>query len=317
MNLTKLEKSVIIILVVGGILAAGIFFFIVPAYKGIEKANKNLEKIQTEQQELETKLAREATIDEEIETAKKEAEKLEVNFYPDLTPYEAIEITLAHLKECNLDTESMTASYLSTSGISLATFTETPVIYDLKTYSKTAHGPDEDALLSGEFLDGGKKYSVTVNSLSDIVIADAESGEAVDRAKYTDTMVQAYKEALCSYASSNEMSQTLGATTVTFTVTGKYEDYLNFINYIFDLERATHMNTVVIPMTKAAEAEEGKTFIDEMGNVVPDSEVSQGDVAYEADTPVEQAVTLIYYSVEPMEALETIDAAGVTVVVNQ
>ncbi|MCM1335082.1 MAG: YhcB family protein [Bacteroides sp.] len=317
MNLTKLEKTVIIILVVGGILAAGIFFFIVPAYKGIETANNNLDNMKSQRQAIEEQLAREATIDDEIADAKKEAETMEGDFYPDLTTYEAVEITLAYLRDCDMTTDAITVSPMSTSSISLDVYTPVEIIYDLKTYSAAARGTDENALLEGQFLDGNKRYTISVGSITDITIADAESGEAVEVSRYTETMKDAYKEALCRYAVSSGLNQTIGATTVSFTVKGTYENYLKFIDYVFDIERATYMNAVVIPMTHGAEAEEGTTYVDEMGNVVPNEQVSQGDVAYEADDEIEQAINFVYYSVEPMEALDNIDAAGVTIVVNQ
>ncbi|MDE7234308.1 MAG: YhcB family protein [Ruminiclostridium sp.] len=319
MNLTNLEKAVIIILVVGGILAAGFFFFDLPAYQGIETANKNLDNMKSQRQQIEEQLAREATIDDEIAEAKKSAETLEGDFYPDLTTYEAVEIVLAYLKDCDMTTDGIAVSPMATGGLSLAYYVPTETIYDLKVYSERARGEDENALLEGEFLDGNKRYLITAGSLTDVQITDVESGETVEKSKYTNTMKDAYKEAVCRYAASNGASQTIGATTVSFTVTGTYENYLKFIDYVFDIERATFMNSVVIPMTHGIEAEEGVNYLDEMGNIVSSSQAASqnADVAYEPDDEIEQAITFILYSVEPMEALENIDAAGVTVVVNQ
>lgn len=317
MNLTNLEKTVIIILVVGGILAAGFFFFDLPAYQGIEKANKNLDNMKVQRQQIEDQLAREATIDDEIAEAKKGAETLEGDFYPDLTTYEAVEITLAYLKDCDMTTDGITVAPMSTGNLSLAYFVPTEVIYNLKVYSQAARGEDENALLEGEFLDKNKRYRIEAFSLTDVQITDVESGEIVEKSKYTDTMKDAYKEAVCRYAASNTSTQTIGATTVNFKVQGTYENYLKFIDYVFDIERATHMGSVVIPMTHSVEVEEGATYIDELGNIVPPSEAAQGDVAYEPDDIVEQSISFILYSVEPMEELENIDAAGVTIVVNQ
>lgn len=317
MNLTKLEKAVIIILVIGGILAAGIFFFIVPAYNGIETANKNLDNMKAQRQQIEEQLAREATIDDEIAEAKKAAQTMEGDFYPDLTTYEAVELTLAYLRDCDMTTDGIHASPMATGNLSLAVYVPTEVLYNLKSYSTAARGTDENALLEGEFLDRNKKYKVSVNSLTDIQITDVETGETVEKSKYTDTMKDAYKEAVCRYAASSNLSQTIGSTSVTFTVKGTYENYLKFIDYIFDIERATYMGSVIIPMTHTLEAEEGVTYVDELGNIVPPSQVGSGETPYEPDDEVEQSVTFIYYSVEPMEELENIEAAGVKVVVNQ
>lgn len=320
MNLTKLEKTFIIVLVVAGILAAGFFFFDLPAYNRIEAANKNLDKMKSERQEIEQQLAREATIDGEISDAKKEAEKMEGDFYPDLTTYEAVELTLAYLKACDMQApEGITVSPMTTGDLALAAFTPTEVIYNLKTYAQTARGTDENALLEGEFLDKNKKYSIVVSSMTDVQITNVETGEAVAKNAYTDTMKDAYREAICRYADSNKLSQTIGATEVSFIVTGTYENYLKFIDYVFDIERATYMDTVIVPMTRDIEEEEGVSYRDEMGNVVSSAQAASAaaQVAYKPEDQVEQSVTFIYYSVEPMEALEKIDAAGVQVVVNQ
>lgn len=317
MNLSKLEKAVIIILVVGAILAAGIFFFIVPAYNGIERANKNLDNMKSERQKIEEQLAREATIDDEISDAKKEAKAMEGDFYPDLTTYEAVEITLAHLKACDMTTDGITATAMTTGDLALAVYTPVEVLYNLKTYSEAARGTDEDVLLQGEFLDRNKKYSVVVSSFTDVRITDTESGEVVEKSKYTETMKKAYKEAICRYAVSEGHKQTIGATKVTFIVKGTYENYLKFIDYIFDIDRATYMETVIIPMTHEVKEEDGRVYIDEMGNVVSPSKGSKGQTPYQLEDEVEQAVSFIFYSVEPMEALENIDAAGVKIVVNQ
>ena len=58
------------VLVVGGILAAGFFFLFKPAYDGIGKAEKNLQAAETAHAELMTKLERLNTIDDDIKAAK-------------------------------------------------------------------------------------------------------------------------------------------------------------------------------------------------------------------------------------------------------
>lgn len=315
MNLTKVEKIIIVILVVGGILAAGIFMFIKPAYDEITKANNSLKTMQQQETELNEKLSRESTIDNEIKDAKKEAETLEGGFYPDLTTYEASEIILAYLKACDLTTTGVDVTPLSTTELSLEYFVEEPVVYDLKTYSQSARGTDEDALLEGQFKDGSKVYTVTATSITDVNITDSE-GNTVEPSKYTDAMKSAYKEALCSYAENSKVFQNVGISTATVTVTGKYSDYLKFIDYMFDMERATYIEEIQIPMTVKSEGET-LVLIDEEGNAVTVNNDGEGEIVCEDDTIVSVECEIQFLSVEQMEELETIKAGDAEIVVNQ
>lgn len=319
MNLTKVEKIIIAILVIGAILAAGIFFFIVPSYQKIDKANKRLDGLKTEQAQLNEKLARENTIDDEIKTAKKDAVKLEGCFYPDLTTYEATEITQAYLKECNLETHSLSVTSLSTNVLELDYFTDVVVEYDLKNYSQSARGIDENALLEGQFKDGNKVYTVSCSSIHDIEIMDDE-GNVIDPAKYTDNMKKVYQKTLCKVAVESATTQTVGAVSVSFEASCTYKDYLNFLDYINNLERATFINGAEIPMTITVQNDEdsNELYINEAGQLLAGSEANGGEIECKDDTPLtDMSINLVYLCVEPMDELEKIDAAGVSVVVNQ
>ncbi len=314
MNLNKIEKIFIMVLVIGIVVGVGIALFVMPAKDKIDAANRNLSSLQKEQEELNASLAREATIDKEIEDAKKDAQALEGNFYPDLTTYEAVEITLAYLEESKLDTLGITATTLSTEELSLEILEQKPVIYDLKTYSQTARGTDENALLEGQFKDGDKVYTVTANALNDVVITK-EDGSVVESKDYTDTMADAHKEALCRLAASSELSQTVGVTQVTFDVTGTYGDYLKFIDYIYDLERASYMDAVTIPMTADLELEDEDG--EEIVEAVEEELGVELKVPLQPEDEIEQSVTVRFFSVEQMEELEKLEAAGAEIVVNQ
>ena len=319
MNLTKVEKIIIAILVIGAILAAGIFFFIVPSYQKIEQANKRLDTLKTEQSQLNEKLARESTIDDEIKTAKKEAVELEGCFYPDLTTYEATEITQAYLKKCNLTTHTMSIDSLSTNVLELDYFEDVIVEYDLKNFSQSARGIDENALVEGQFKDGNKVYTVTYSNIDDIQILD-DAGNLVEKEKYTDYMVKVYKKTLCKAAVETATTQTVGAVSVSFEVEGLYKDYLKFLDYVNDLDRATFLNGAEIPMTVTIDEEEDSetNYVDEAGQLLTGKEANGLEVKCEDDTPVKElSIELVFLCVEPMDALDTIDAAGTKIVVNQ
>ena len=312
MNLSKIEKTFIIILVVGAIIAGGIFLFIMPAKDKIDSANSRLDALKAEVEALNAELAREATIDDEIKTAKTSAEKLEGTFYPDLTTYEAVEIVLAHLKANNLTTHTVEATLLTTADLALEVYVEEPVIYDLKLFSQSARGTDEDALLEGQFKDGNKVYNVVADTLTSVTITD-ENGTVVEISKYTDTMKEAHKEALCRLAASTQAKQVVGITEVTFEAIGKYADYLKFVDFVYGLDRATHMSEVEFPMTYDPEDEEEDELLEQVEEITGKNLV----VPVEDDTEVTVPMTIKFFSVEQMEELETIDASGVQIVVNQ
>lgn len=313
MNLSKIEKIFVIVLVVGIIVGVGIALFIVPAKDNIAAANSRLETLQKEEADLNAELAREQTIDQEISDAKKAAETLEGTFYPDLTTYEAVEIVLAHLEANNLSTLGVEAELLTTRDLELEFYEEEEVIYDLKTYSQSARGTDEDALLEGQFKDGNKVYTITANSVTDVSIAD-ENGTVVEIKNYTETMKKAHKQALCKLAVNTEAIQTVGVTQVSFEVQGKYADYLKFLDFIYGLDRATYMDEVIIPMTYSPEEDdEAAELVDAVEEVVEMEIV----LPCEDDTEVAVDVSIMFFGVEQMEELETIDASGVKVVVNQ
>ncbi len=316
MNLSKIEKTFIIVLIVGIIIGVGIALFIVPANKEIKSAESKLTAIEKERDELYAELERETTIDKEIEDAQKGAEELEGGFYPDLTTYEAVEITQAHLKKFDLMTLGIEADLLTTHELELEYYTEKPVLYDLKTYSQAARGNDPDALLEGQFKDGNKVYTVTANDISTVSIADAETGAVVEIKDYTDAMVEAHKEALVRVAAANKNVQTVGLTAVTFDVKGEYGKYLEFIDYIFSLDRATYMPEVEIPMTFEIDEDddsEEAELIDEI------EELLKTELLFRCtpETEIEVPVTIYFFGVEQMEELEKIEASGVDIVVNQ
>lgn len=319
MNLGKVEKIIIAVLVVGAIIGFGIFLFIVPSYNKIGKAEKKYDQLVAEQQEIYQKLERENTIDDEIKEAKKNAQKLEGSFYPDLTTYEATEITLAYLKKCNLDTNGITVDALSAEDLRLQAYNQVEVKYDLKKYSAGARGVDENALTEGQFKDGNKVYTVSYGGITSIDISDSD-GNVIDKAKYTDTMKKVYNQTLCRIAAESETRQTVAVITLDFQVSGTYKDYLAFLDYINDLDRASMIKNATIPMTvKIEEDEDSKNvYVDEGGNVLTGSEANGGEVMCEDDTPIkERAVSLTFYCVEPMEDLEKLEAGDASIVVNQ
>lgn len=323
MKLNKVEKVIVVIIVLGLILGLGIFMLVKPSFENIGKQQKVLDSYRTELNDLNTKLARLDTIDADIDEQKTEARKYETKFYPDLTTYEASEMAMAYLQAANLEAHSISITSMSTKSLSLSYFTPPSVGYELKSYGasakKTEQG-DEEILEAGQFKDGNKVYSVTVNSIAEVVITD-ENGEVVPVSRYTDNMKKVYKAALCKYVASQDASETTGLITASYEVKGTYKDYIDFIDHIYALERATTVPNVVIPMTYTPEKdkEDDTTYIDEAGFGHSNEEVAESgaELPIEDDTEVTQTITLMFLTVEPMKALNTLDIDGTTVVVDQ
>lgn len=321
MNLSKVEKIIIMVLVVGGILALGIIFLCKPAYESIGKAENNLTRAQTEYNELMIKLERLNTIDEDIKVSKEAIAELEDEFYPDLTTYEAVEVLLAHLKKFDLKTYSVNVTPLATRPLNLEYYVETPVIYDLKTYSQNAKEAKEDevVLMEGQFTDKDKVYTVNVSSLANVSITD-ENNEVIEPANYTETMKAAHKEAVCKFAANSQLTQIVSSMDVTFDVEGKYKDYLDLIDYLQNYERATYIGTVDIPVTFTVSPDEDGKYYTESGEEVKVDAGVTGEVAvdYLDDDILEsKTISVTFFGVEQVEEIENLEINGVKIITNQ
>lgn len=322
MNLSKIEKIIIMVLVVGGILALGIIFLCKPAYESIGKANNNLSKAQTDYDDLMARLTRLDTIDEDIKKVKDSISELEDNFYPELTTYEAVEIALAQLKANDLETLSMSVTPATTQQINVETYTEAPLIYNLKTYAQNSKEAKEGevVLMDGQFLDDDKVYTVSITSLSNVSITN-ENGEIVEPKDYTDTMIDAYKEAVCKYASGGKLQQTVSAISVSFSVTGEYKNIMDYIDYLYNYEKATYLPNITLPVSLVLEPDDDGNYFDDAGNEIKDIPAgTEGSYVREyADTDVltDVPISVYFYGVEQVEEVESLVIDGVTVVTNQ
>ena len=326
MKLNKIEKIIVVIIVLGLILGLGIFMFVKPSFDDIGKQQKVLDSYKQELADLNAKLARLDTIDADIQTEKDTAMKYEKYFYPDMTTYEASELAMGLLKAANFEAHAISISPLATRGLGLQYFLPAEVQYELKTDGQAAKDTtDEEILEIGQFKDGNKTYTITVSAVCDVVITD-ENGEEVPVNRYTDTMKKVYKAGVCKFAATNGIGQTTGVVQASYQIKGTYADYIKFIDHVYSMERATTFPSVVIPVTvnpkKAEEEESGAIgYIDESGNIYTQSEPSDNegvkDIPVTDDYEIDMPITLIFLTIEPMDALKTIDADGTTIVVDQ
>lgn len=326
MKLNKIEKIIVVVIVVGLILGIGIFMFVKPSYEQIDKERKTLTNYQQELSALQEKLARLNTIDADIQEQKNLTKDTELKFYPELTTYEVSEIAMAYLAAANLEAHQISVSTNSTNTLSLSYFTPSSISYEIKTLAATAkNDPDAETevLEEGQFKDGGKTYTISVSSVTDVHIYD-EAGDEVDVNRYTETMKKIYKAAVCKAMASQHVSQITASATAQYHVKGTYKDYIDFIDHIYSLERATTVPQVIIPMTMSPEIDEDVDEDDivgtnEAGMAVTRRQVESSDaeVDVEDDTIIEQDITLIFLCIDPITAPSTLDIDGTTVVVDQ
>lgn len=320
MQLNKIEKIVVIVILLGLILVGGYFLFVAPSIKKIESAQKTLDSNRTEQAALADRLSRLETIGGEIDAQKQAAVKFEGTFYPDLTTYETSEIAMAYMKKCNLEAHTISITPLSARDLTLEYYSPTDIVYDLKTYSASAKNSEGDGNVEvkGTFEENGHKYTISISNISDVSILQ-EDGTPVST--YTDKMIKMYKAALCRYVQENGMHEAVAATQATYEVKGKFSDYLKFLDYIYDRPRATGLAAVAIPMTtelkKDKDDDSTTTFIGEDGYGYSAEEAKNMVIPVTDDTEISKELTLVFFCVEPMNSLHTVDADGQAIVVDQ
>ncbi len=240
MKLSSMEKIILAVFLAVVIIAVGVFLLILPEYNKIEPNTQALAAAQAEREQLYDTLAREATIDTEIQDALDDANKFSMNFYEDMTTYEADVLIREILEATNMSTDSLSIGDFTTSTLTVSDYVETVVNYPLKDYA-TGTGNAEAAAASDT---GDVTYDIQYDESGNIIIPDS-----FKEAYPVDTL-QNYLIAVLS-----TRSQTLGAITLNFTVEGTRGDFLAFLDYVAGLEKATYINSTTIAYT-AAEVQE-------------------------------------------------------------
>ena len=228
MKLSSKEMIILAVFLSIVIIVAGLFLFIMPEYEKIEPNKNSLEGAKNQLDQVYASLAREATIDQEIDDAIEQANTISLSFYDDMTTYEADVIVREILEATNMSTKSLSLSSYTTSVLSVTDYVETIVNYPLKEYSGFV-----DSRISPEELSAGVSYD--------------ENGNLV----VPENFEEKYKEALKEYMTAllSTQTQTVGSITVNFTVEGTRGDFLNFLDYVSDLEKATLINSTTVAYT--------------------------------------------------------------------
>ena len=285
MKLSSKEMTILSVFLSIVILVAGTFLFILPEYEKIEKNENALQAARDEKDQIYASLEREATIDQEIQDAIDQANTISLYFYDDMTTYEADVIIREILDATNMSTNSLSIGNFTSATLGVTDFAETIVTYPLKDYSGFDPG-----LLNGE------EFFVEYDEEGRLIVPEAYVE------KYGDQALTEYLTAKLS-----TQAQTVGAITVTFTIEGTRGDFLNFLNYVAGLDRATIINNTKVSYTSAANNDNnnnnGAPAEGEGEEAAPAAPAGNGgdDVQLNDNSKVSALVSMTLYCVTPMQ----------------
>lgn len=228
MKLSSKEMIILAVFLSIVIIVAGLFLFILPEYEKIEPNQNSLQAEKNELDQVYASLARESTIDQEIEDAIEKANTVSLSFYDEMTTYEADVLVREILEATNMSTKGLSLNDFSTETLTVTDYVETVVTYPLKEYSGFV-----DDRFDPEELAAAVSYD--------------EDGNLVIPEDFKEKYVQALKEYMTALLSTQ--SQTVGAITVNFTIEGTRGDFLKFLDYVAGLEKATLINSAKVAYT--------------------------------------------------------------------
>lgn len=285
MKLSNKELIILAFFLAIVIMAAGAFLFVLPEYEKVESNRNTLQATKDEKNQIYASLEREATIDQEILDAIDQAKTFSLYFYDDMTTYEADVIVREILEATNMSTKSLTLSDYAASELTVTDYVETMVSYPLKDFS----GYDPGIL-------NGANFPIEYDENGKLIVPEAYVE------KYGDQALTEYLTAKLS-----TQAQTVGAITVTFTIEGTRGDFLNFLNYVADLDRATIINNTKVSYTSAANNDNnnnnGAPAEGEGEEAAPAAPAGNGgdDVQLNDNSKVSALVSMTLYCVTPMQ----------------
>lgn len=291
MKLSNKEKVILAVFLAIVIIVAGVFLIILPEYNNIEPNKNTLADAQTQRDQINQTLIREATIDQEIQTALDKANRFSGNFYDDLTTYQADMILRDILEATNLQAVNMAIADFSITDLTLEEYVDAVVTYPLKDYS---------GFVAPEAIDLSS-YGITYDEDGNISVPEDFTLED------TKDLLKDYMKLLLQ-----TQTQTIGSITVSFDVKGTRKDFIDFLDYVAELDKATHIDSCVIGYSKVQSEER-----DEDGNVVGGglngtrmTEFGSENIVRFTDTSnLQSNVTITFYSVIPPQFGSETEAA--------
>lgn len=262
MKLSNKEKVILAVFLAIVIMAVGAFMLVVPEYQKISGNKASLEDARVRRDQLYNSLTRESTIDQELKDAMEAAKDYADYFYDDMTTYQADAMFREILQNGGIGTDSLRIGEFTTSTLSLSTFVETFVTYPLKEYSGYRDSQGVDL----------SQYDLNYDADGNVIEDEAFT------AIYEELSSKLLKDLKRLQLSAE--NQTIGSITADFDVTCTRQQYLDFLDYVHNLERATYIHSAEINYTKAAASTERETptlppVTDENGNPLPVQSAAQ------------------------------------------
>lgn len=289
MKLSNKEKIILAVFLAIVILFAGFFLLIKPEYDKISTNKSTLQDAKSRKEALLAVLARESTIDQEIQTAFDKANKFSPYFYDDLTVLDADELTRKILQETGMSTKGLSIGDFTTSTLTVSDYIETVITYPLKEYS--GYVPDTGIDFSN--------YQITYDEEGNIVVPEELKTAMKD---FLNTML-------------TTQSQTIGSISVSLNIEGTKGDLLKFLDYIAGLEKATYIPGVEINYTDLGAGQQPETPGEDQGNggeeeQPPVQPAANVQTAVNDDTKISTGITIVYYCVKPLQAEVSTDAGA-------
>lgn len=235
MKLSKNEKVILLVFLVILIIVFSVIVFLMPEFNKIAPNNEALDAAKAKRDGIYASLSREATIDDELEEAKKSAEDHTKYFYDDkFTNHDLDVFTREILSANDMEVVSLQIAPYTTTSLELMDYIEVPVVYPIKVSADIINGTDYTEYVWTQEYD--------------------EKGEPI---KPTPDQYFTYLRT---------HTQTVGVHGVTVTVKGERQDFVALFDYIKDLPMATYVAAASIPYTGKEQNvdAEGVTKIEEV-----------------------------------------------------
>lgn len=239
MKLTSKEITILSVFLSIVIIVAGLFLFILPEYEKIEPNKASLESAKNQKDQIYRSLSREGTIDQEIQDAIDQANDISKCFYDDMTTYEADVVVRQLLEEGGITVSSLSLGSFSTTTLTVSDYIKTVVTYPLKEYSGYTEKTVDTSNLSMEFDEEGE-----------LIIPEDFQELYGEHAK---------QEFMVAYLTTQQ--QTIGAITANFTINCTRGEFLDFIDYIAGLEKATSIGGISIAYTASTGGNTGSSTL--------------------------------------------------------
>lgn len=233
MKLNKLEKTLIIFLLVAAIIGAGVFFLIYPNIQDTEKTRLLIDEKNTQIEEAYRMAADDEKLNEEYAEAIEKAVQVQKSFYTEMSVTDATKEVQRIIEEAgHRDVGGIQITPLKPAVLSISVYTppSDEMNYEIRPYSFLQRLQEAGEIVGEENESGALEITreEALRLVRGGTIEKDEKKELLDilRNMLADQRVE------------------IGVIGATFTLNLTYRQYLNFLNYINELPQATSIGSV-------------------------------------------------------------------------